>query len=929
MTPLRSWQSLRTRLLLTMISLALVGALLGIWLEQRADMTVVKQLTQEKSALVASLVHNASDVSEGILTQDFRELVAKHQLTRLLVIRQGRAVQSSDAALQGMSVDALAAKVWLPDPANWHKHRAVYGASQAFFVYPQDNGKVSLMMWFDTLPSNALQLQNRLRLLVFAFVLCLLGCSVFYWLYRRMMMKPLDDILDVLQRRIGGERTLRVPAMTTYELGQLGRLLNQTMDSEDAALNALNESHQQTLEQQSRFVRIFKSLPDLVTISHFDDGRIVDVNENWVKTIGWQKEEAVGKTASELGLWLMFKDREVLLSKMQNNLFHCERVHFQTRWGERIDAEASGCLFEEQGQAFLLMSFRDISDRLRREHDLHLLAQVVEVSLDGVMITDAQQSILAVNSAFCAITGFSADDVVGKTPRVLSSGYQDKTFYQTMWKQLYDIGCWQGEIWNKRKSGEIYPQWLNIRSVKDNVGQVLHYVAVFSDITDRKAAEARIAFLAYHDPLTGLPNRTRLVERCDEAIVAAARRQQQLAMIYLDLDRFKSINDSLGHDVGDALLKEVVKRLHPLCGDDDVLSRQGGDEFLLLLPNVADRRQVETLVHSILAVMSEPFVVKGHRLWISTSIGVSFYPADGDSTDQLLRRADTALYHAKDSGRASCSYFSQHMDKNLAERLRIESALKDAIGSTQLQLYYQPQIEIDTGRLVGAEALLRWESPDLGAVSPGRFIPLAEETGLIIPLGAWALTEACRELAIWRELGFDGLMAVNISVKQILRADFFTLLESALAESNIPPNSLELELTESLMMDNVEATLEVVQKLKSLDVRLSIDDFGTGYSSLSYLKRFAVDCLKIDQSFIRGLGNDNQQARSLISAIVNMAHNLELQVVAEGVETAEQLAILEAEKVDIAQGYYLGKPQPAEQFRALLQRHSKGRWANL
>lgn len=911
------WQSLRVRLLAMMVVMILGVAIIGIWLENRADMAALQRQAQDEAALVASLVHAGMDDARD-LSAEFAALAKQPLLSRLLIVEQGRVVESS-GPFNGQLLADLNSQVWLPAVALDTEPHSYASDSQSLFVFPfTDDGRY-LLLWFDTLPSADTQFANRIRLLGLALVVVMVAGIAFYVVSQRLLNDPLNILVAVLQRRIKGERQARVPALGTHELGQLGHWLNQTMDSEDAALEALRLSNLEGEDQKARFLRIFKVMPDLVTVTELDNGTLVDVNENWVKATGWPKQEAIGKTAAQLGLWLDPADREKLLGQIRDNLLHAARIQFQSRWGDRIEAEASGCVFEEQGKRYLLLSLRDISDRLRKERDLHLLAQVVEVSLDGVMITDASQSILAVNSAFTAITGFSADDVVGHTPRVLSSGYQERQFYQRMWQQIHIQGMWQGEIWNKRKSGEIYPQWLSIRSVKDDDGQVLHYVAVFSDITDRKAAEARIAFLAYHDPLTGLPNRTWLVDKCENAISQARQQQHMLALVYLDLDRFKSVNDSLGHDIGDALLNEVVKRIKPLCMADELLSRQGGDEFLILLPNIENCRRVEMLVERILAVMSEPFSVGGHRLWVSTSIGVSVFPEDGDNAAQLLRKADTALYHAKDSGRSTFSFFARDMDKNLTERLQMEAALKEAIGTEQLQLYYQPQVLISTGQVVGVEALMRWQSPELGSVSPGRFIPLAEETGLIMPLGAWCLEEACRQLAQWRQLGFNGLMAVNISVRQILRADFFDLLEEVLAQSAIPADRLELELTESLMMDNVEASLEVVQRLKGLDVSLAIDDFGTGYSSLSYLKRFAVDCLKIDQSFIRGLREDNQQARSLIRAIVQMAHNLELNVVAEGVETLEQLAILTAEEVDVAQGYYLGKPMPASEVEVILR----------
>ncbi|WP_156804520.1 EAL domain-containing protein [Gallaecimonas xiamenensis] len=914
------WQSVRLRLLVWMVVSLVVAALLAVWAENQADMRALQHQAQDRARLVASLVNHHLEEDDRLSTENqaLRQLAGQHEISQAMLVQDGQIANSTLGTLQGRPVSALQGTLWLPNPPlDLHSPGAFFGKDQALFVQPLAQDGKTLLLWVDTLPPMPARLANLGRLALMALVTALLAGGFFYWVLNRALVKPIEHISLVLRQHMRGERSARVGPTDKSELGQLGGWLDLVLDDEERALRSLQESHEKLEEQTALFQRVFKIMPDLVSITRLDDGVLVNVNENWVKRIGWSKEEVLGRTTLELGVWSNPSDRQQLVGQVKDNLLRNVRLCFQDRWGETVEAEASGCVFEENDVPYLLLSFRDIGERLRKEKDLRLLAQVVEVSLDGVMITDASQHILTVNSAFTTITGFAPEDVIGQTPKVLSSGYQDASFYKTMWQQIAAQGFWKGEIWNKRKSGEVYPQWLSIRAMEDDYGQVQHYVAVFSDISEHKAAEARIAFLAYHDPLTGLPNRTLLVDRAEQALIQAKRGGDRLAIIYLDLDRFKSVNDSLGHDIGDTLLKEVVKRIKPLCREGDTLSRQGGDEFLLLIPKLVAANQVELIVERILAAMSEPFVIGGHRLWISTSIGVSLYPEDGDNVAQLLRQADTALYHAKDSGRSTYSFFNKDMDRDLNERLQLESALKDAIGTPQLTLHYQPQFDVASGDIVGVEALMRWHSPVLGDVSPSKFIPLAEDTGLIMPLGAWCLEEACRQLAQWRKAGFQGLMAVNISVRQLVRPDFFDLLESVLAGTDIPAHRLELELTESLMMDNVDASLEVVRRLKALQLTLSIDDFGTGYSSLSYLKQFSVDSLKIDQSFIRGL-SDAQQSRPLVRAIVQMAHSLELRVIAEGVETSEQLAILRQEGVDVAQGYFLGRPEPAKVISGLL-----------
>ncbi|WKE66301.1 EAL domain-containing protein [Gallaecimonas kandeliae] len=902
-------------MVLPLLLLAFAISLLTAWLQHHADLRLEQKTSQRHGEQVADLVALAVDKVLALSPRQYQQALnaAGGTARQALLVKNGLVLASLQGNLQGQALDQLPEGLGPLPSLPQAGAKTFHLDNQSLFVRPLAAG-VSLLLWTDTAP---LAERGTASLLSIVAGVSLLAALVMLISLRRTLFQPLEKLLETLHRRVAGDHDARVGALEEGELGLLGLWLDKVLEEEQEVENRLQQIRLQSEEQEILFRRIFKIMPDLVSITRLSDGRLINVNERWEQVTGWRREEALGHTTLALGLWRSPAERQQLMLQLKDKLMQSCRFNFLNRWGDLVEVEASGCVFEEQGESYLLLSFRDIGERLRKERDLRLLAQVVEVSLDGVMITDANQHILAVNSAFSCITGYAPEEVIGQLPNILNSGIQDQAFYQTMWEKINLDGLWQGEIWNKRKSGDVYPQWLSIRAVKDDQGEVLHYVGVFSDLSDRKAAEDRIAFLAFHDPLTGLPNRTLLVDRCEQALLQAKRDGHCLALIYLDLDRFKAVNDSLGHDIGDTLLNEVVARIQPLCRDGDTLSRQGGDEFLLLLPRINETSQVELVVERILAAMSEPFLVGGHRLWISTSIGVAVYPDDGDNVSQLLRKADTALYHAKDSGRSTFSFFTRDMDKDLSDRLQLESALKDAIGTDQLCLHYQPQIHIASGQIIGVEALMRWNSPTLGQVSPAKFIPLAEDTGLIMPLGAWSLQEACRQLATWRLQGFDGTMAVNISVRQLIRPDFFDLLEAALAQSGLPADRLELELTESLMMDNVEASLEVVRRLKALDVTLSIDDFGTGYSSLSYLKRFAVDNLKIDQSFIKGL-SDEGQARSLVRAIVQMAHSLDLQVVAEGVETKEQLAILKAEKVDVAQGYLLGRPMAAEALSELL-----------
>ncbi|MEW6313468.1 MAG: EAL domain-containing protein [Pseudomonadota bacterium] len=554
-------------------------------------------------------------------------------------------------------------------------------------------------------------------------------------------------------------------------------------------------------------------------------------------------------------------------------------------------------------------------DELERTHTMMVAA--FENSYSGIMITDADAVLVSVNPAFTRITGYVAEEVIGKNPRLLSSGRQDKAFYQAMWHDITESGHWQGEIWNRRKSGEVYPEWLSISPVRDRSGRLTHYVGIFSDISEHKAAEAQIEFLAHHDPLTGLPNRLLLRDRFERAIAHAVRAGEMVALLFIDLDDFKNINDSLGHPVGDQVLQVVGRRLRGCMRETDTVSRQGGDEFLVMLTGITDSDAVAQNARKILERLTEDVQTDGRILNTSGSIGISMYPADGRDFNTLLKHADTALYHAKASGRSAYRFFTEAMNASSLLRFELENHLRRAIENNDFVLHYQPVIEFGSNRIVGAEALIRWHSPKMGMVAPGRFIPLAEETGMIVPIGEWVLMEACRQAQEWRRDGLpDMIVAVNLSAVQFRRGNLVETVAAALAASGLPPACLELELTESILIHDTEHTLDMVRQLKSLGVRLSLDDFGTGYSSLSYLKRFAVDKLKIDQSFVRDMVGDEDVA-AIVRAMLDMGRNLRLLTIAEGVERKDQMEFLVRCGCTQGQGYYFSRPVPAQEFVGL------------
>jgi diguanylate cyclase (GGDEF)-like protein len=492
-----------------------------------------------------------------------------------------------------------------------------------------------------------------------------------------------------------------------------------------------------------------------------------------------------------------------------------------------------------------------------------------------------------------------------------------------MWQAMKNDQHWQGEIWDRRKNAEIYPKWMGITAVRDASGQLTHYVAIFSDISERKAAQDKIEHLAHHDPLTGLPNRLLLYDRFAQAVAHADRTHSKVALLFLDLDRFKTINDSLGHPVGDKLLQTLAGRLQECIRDTDTISRQGGDEFVILATELRDPDTAAGIAQKMLEQVRQTVDIDGHALNASFSIGISLYPDDGADFDTLLQKSDTAMYHAKDAGRNAYRFFTQQMNIDALERLLIQNRLRRAVEENEFILHYQPQIDLASGRVVGAEALVRWNNPELGLVGPTRFIPIAEESGQIVALGEWVLYEACRQAQAWRIAGLPALtMAVNVSALQIQRGNFVETVIAALSASGLDAAGLELELTESILIQNVEKTLETVRKLQSLGIKISIDDFGTGYSSLSYLKRFAIDRIKIDRSFVRDISSDPEDA-AIVRAIIQMARSLHLTTLAEGAETQAQVDYLRQEGCEEIQGFFYSRPLTAENFVEFLSARNR------
>jgi diguanylate cyclase (GGDEF)-like protein/PAS domain S-box-containing protein len=662
----------------------------------------------------------------------------------------------------------------------------------------------------------------------------------------------------------------------------------------------------------------------LIADSH---GRTTYVNGAFEAITGYSAADLLGRSCSILqGPETSPSTVQTMRRAMDARLpFHAEMLNYRkdgtSFWNELTVTP----VLDAHGQLVQFVGVqRDVSERREADAQRLLSSQVFEQGNEGVIITDAHGNIVKVNAAFTAISGFSAEDVLGQNPRIFSSGRQDADFYRQMWNEIRRNGRWASEVWNRRKDGSIYPEWLSISRALDDAGQVTHYIASFSDITQRKANEDRIRQMAHYDALTGLPNRVLLHDRATQAIQSSHRSGQTMALVFIDLDHFKHVNDSLGHPVGDRLLKLLASRLKSALREQDTLSRVGGDEFVVVLPET-DANGAAHVANKVLQLALEPLQVDQHELTVTWSMGIAIYPFDGADFDALSKCADTAMYRAKRDGRNAYCFYTTEMQAASARVLMLENALRRALDRGELQLHYQPQCSLHSGQIIGAEALLRWQHPELGWVSPAEFIPIAESCGLIHPIGEWVLRTALQQLRAWLDRGMQPLtMAVNLSAVQFRRPNLPDMVVQILAQSGVDAHCLELELTESVASHDPLAAVAVMNRLRQSGVQIAIDDFGTGYSSLSYLKRFQVSRLKIDQSFVQNLV-DSAEDQAIVTAIIHIAASLGLRTVAEGVETPAQLKWLRQSGCDEVQGYLISRPLPADRFEAFAhdRQHTK------
>ncbi|MBC3384756.1 EAL domain-containing protein [Pseudomonas sp. SWRI179] len=682
-------------------------------------------------------------------------------------------------------------------------------------------------------------------------------------------------------------------------------------------ISQLKETQQQLQTSEEKFAKAFHASPDGLLLSRQSDGLLIEVNEGFSRITGFNSALSVDRSTLDLGIWVNLNERKQMLDLLKRDGFVRDfSCHIRRNDGQIRLCEVSSRPLPIGNEDCMLTIARDITERHLMQEKLQQAATVFESTAEGVLITDTQQHISAVNRAFTEITGYSETEALGHTPRLLASGLHDSAFYAAMWHQLTAEGHWQGEISNRRKNGELYPSWLTISAVRNRDRQITHFVAVFADISSLKHAQARLDYQAHHDPLTGLPNRTLFESRLLAALNSQQENGGQGAVLFLDLDRFKHINDSLGHPVGDLLLKGIAVRLREQLRDIDTVARLGGDEFIILLPGLQQPSDAEHIAQKLLNCFTAPFQAGEHEFFISASIGTSLYPQDGCDVATLVKNADAAMYRSKAKGRNRVEKYTRDLTAQASERVALEHELRRAIERNELSLSFQPKISLVDNRLVGAEALIRWNHPTFGDVPPEHFIPLAEENGMILQIGDWVLERACRQLCEWNSTYESlGPLSVNLAGAQLRQPNLLGRIEQLLREHQLKPDLLQLEITENFIMSQAEEALTVLHQLKKLGVQLAIDDFGTGYSSLSYLKRLPLDILKIDQSFVRGLPDDPHDV-AIVRAIIALGRSMQFTIIAEGVETLAQQQFLTEEGCEQIQGYIVSLPLCAEEFAA-------------
>lgn len=741
-------------------------------------------------------------------------------------------------------------------------------------------------------------------------------------LEKRVQDRTLE--LNLTNERLRTEIVERKHAQTALQNANLD--LEKRVEQRTKQLVEANGQLRQEIEQRRQaetklrktketMEALFNATSDIVFLADAR-GTLLALNKSFFETDDSRGDHLLGKKIHDL-----FAVNEAVV--LQKNLMEVIVSGEAVRCEESIEGRVFDCslypVVGADGHVESVAAFcRDVTQSKQAQARLNLVAKIIRSSNEGILVTDVRGDIVEVNEAFCRLTGYTREEVLGKNPRIMKSDRHPPEFYAEMWRQLRETGHWMGEVWDRRKNGEVFPKLLSVSSVRNDANEVTYYVGIFSDITQIKQTEQRLRRLAHFDPLTRLPNRLLFRDRLQQALMDAGRHGQMAALMLLDLDRFKDINDTLGHKAGDDLLKAVAKRIVSCVRKSDTVARLGGDEFTVVLSEIPGPQGVAGLARKIRRALAEPFRLGGKDVFITASIGISLYPSDSTEVGRLLQSADMALYRAKDQGRDNFQFFAPEMNLDVAKRMDLELALRGAVERNEFAVYYQPRLNCRTGQIIGAEALVRWNHPTRGLVSPMDFIPAAEETGLIVPIGEWVTKAACAQQKAWLQAGLPSVtMAVNASARQLAQPDLVDTIVRIIRTADVDPTSIELELTESVAMKDADTTIEIFSEFKRNGIQICIDDFGTGYSSLNYLKRFPIDKLKIDKSFVEFCSSDPDD-KAIVEAIISVAHSLKLTVVAEGVETEEQLGLLKGLNCDEWQGYYCSRPVPGHEMAVLL-----------